>query len=71
MVERTEVRKGPLQGKAANPNVAKTCDTDERYTDQDPVVFSGLVSFFYFFFSVMLTKLMRLLLIKWQSSSSA
>lgn len=55
MVERTEVRKGPLQGKAANPNVAKTCNTNERYAYQYSVVFSDLFSFFclfaFFFYS--------------------
>ena len=46
MVERIGVRKGPLQGKATNPNVAKTCNKNERYAHQSSVVFC-----LFFFFS--------------------
>lgn len=39
MVERIGVRKGHLQGKATNPNVVKTCNTNERYALRSSVVF--------------------------------
>lgn len=41
------MRQNPLRGKATNPNVAKTCNTNRRYAHQ----YSGFIFVLFHFFS--------------------
>lgn len=58
--ERIGTRMGPLQRKVTNSNVAITCNTNKIYAHHSSVDFCCCC----YCFLVMLTKLMRLLLIK-------